>query len=814
MALQRAFLEYSCLDSACTLECHNAFWPDLFPDFEPAYQMTIDILEPLMFMQTRGIKINRTALEATRAEILKLAAEKQENLNQLCGRDLNVNSPKDCQTYFYVELGIPPYYNEGSVTVDDLALQRLSRGTAKRPGLRQAKLVQEIRGLQKLNGTYLELEFDTDNRLRCSYNPRGTKFGRLSSSKTIFGTGCLMPEAEVLTPAGWIRIDKFKSGSQAMEWDPRDGSLSWGYPGVHIADSCGLMWECNTEQHRGSYTPDHRIPTMSHRQTIVTDNSALEASRRQFYLPIAGSFRDGDLNLSSLIRVIVMIQADGSVEDSNIRLSFTKSRKIDRCIKLLSDHGIAYTEQTTTAGYRRFCINSVTSKMITSLIGKEKLFGSWLLSLDQATLDAFIDEIQYWDAHIRGRSFIYFTTSPDNANWVATIAHLTGRSATSRVDIDNNSGYGQGANKPLYSINIKPRSYAIIEPKHWTPELYNGPVYCLKTNTSYFLVRYRGFIAITGNTNMQNLPQEFKRFLEADGVFVEIDKRQAEWVVVAYLSGDANMISVVESEEDTHIHTAHLMFGLEKEVLEYEGKLVGNNTDPDLIADIRSSDPILARFSSLLPRTMSGRQCGKKSNHGLNYDEGPNKFALINEMEQAEAKRIVEAYHSIYPGIRLWYESVKRQLQRERSLTNCFGRKVRFMDAWGPDLWKAAYSMLPQSTVVDSLNQGMVKIYHDPWISKVCDVSLAAQIHDSILLDVPREVFASPQFAEILRRAYHYVSPELCYNSRRFKIATDAKVGLNWGQFNKENNPTGMKELKDLAELPALLESWNVQGTK
>jgi hypothetical protein len=31
--------------------------------------------------------------------------------------------------------------------------------------------------------------FDADGRLRCSWNPRGTKFGRLSSSQTIFGTG-------------------------------------------------------------------------------------------------------------------------------------------------------------------------------------------------------------------------------------------------------------------------------------------------------------------------------------------------------------------------------------------------------------------------------------------------------------------------------------------------------------------------------------------------------------------------------------------------------------------------------------------------
>ena len=495
------FLTYNALDSACTVECHNKFWSDIQPHgFQPAYEMTTDLLPVLMFMQTRGIKVDFDGLNATKVDVLKSAAEKQEELNRLCGRELNVNSPKDCQTYFYIELGIPPYYNDGKVTVDDLALQRLTRGTAKRPGLRQAKLVQEIRGLQKLHGTYLNLEFDADGRMRCSYNPRGTKFGRLSSSKTIFGTG----------------------------------------------------------------------------------------------------------------------------------------------------------------------------------------------------------------------------------------------------------------------------------------------------------------------TNQQNLPQEFKKFLVADEgcVFWEVDKVQAEWVVVAYLCGDANMIKVIEDEKDTHIHTASLMFSIPPDVLEAEDKLVGNNTDPDWIAKVRAAGDIPEQYWDALPRTMSGRQCGKKSNHGLNYDEGFVQFALINEIEQREAKRIVEMYHLIYPGIRAWYETIKRKLQKDRSLTNCFGRKVRFLDAMGPDLFKAAYSMLPQSSVVDSLNKGMVQIYNDDLITSVSqwNVDVLAQVHDSILLQVPIEVVKSGAFASLQEMVYNYVSPELSYSGRTFKIRTDAKMGLNWGGFNKEGNPKGMRKVKGAAEALRIVE--------
>ena len=404
MKMSEDFLRYAALDAACTKEIHDGFWPNL-GHFQTAVDLTMKLFPVLMFMQTRGIKVNKEALASTRVDVTADIKTKQEELDLLCGRALNVNSSQDCQRYFYSELGVKPYTNkDGNPTVDDKALQRLVRGVAGRPGLRQAKLVQEIRGLQKLYGTYLNLSFDADDRIRCSFNPRGTKFGRLSSSKTIFGTG----------------------------------------------------------------------------------------------------------------------------------------------------------------------------------------------------------------------------------------------------------------------------------------------------------------------TNFQNLPQDFKKFLVADDgyVFVEVDKRQAEWVVVAYATGDANMISAVERGIDVHTHTASLMFHAEPELIKKEGKIVGHNTDADYIRELRQTQ-LSEFYDARWPRTMSLRQCGKKSNHGLNYDEGANGFALINEIEIPEAKRIVALYHQIYPGIRLWYESIKRDLAKDRTLTNCFGRSVRFMGQWGDDLWKSSYAMIPQSTVVDSLNDGMVRIHAD-----------------------------------------------------------------------------------------------------
>ena len=77
-----------------------------------------------------------------------------------------------------------------------------------------------------------------------------------------------------------------------------------------------------------------------------------------------------------------------------------------------------------------------------------------------------------------------------------------------------------------------------------------------------------------------------------------------------------------------------------------------------------------------LPRSMSIRQAGKKGNHGLNYMEGENRFALQNEIDASEAKKIIHYYTRVaYPGINLWWEAVKRQLKEDQDSNELFREK-------------------------------------------------------------------------------------------------------------------------------------------
>jgi len=287
-------------------------------------------------------------------------------------------------------------------------------------------------------------------------------------------------------------------------------------------------------------------------------------------------------------------------------------------------------------------------------------------------------------------------------------------------------------------------------------------------------------------------------------IFIELDKTGAEWVVVAYLSGDAQMLKVVESGESPHPMTGHLISGVPIPVIEKEDRLIGHRTDPEELEDIRGGIAELQGNNYFLPRTMSIRQAGKKSNHGLNYGMGYRRFALENEVEEREAKAIVSMYREeAYPGIPVWWHTIREQLSKDRTLINCFGRKRAFREAWGSDLFEQAYAFLPQSTVVDIVNDAMRLIYMD---DAMRNVQLLAQVHDSLLLQV---TYRKPEYVAAICQTIglEYMNPTLQYNSKEFQIGTEAKIGLHWGEdgmkpihLSNDRNKTA-ESIKEVWEL-------------
>jgi len=279
-------------------------------------------------------------------------------------------------------------------------------------------------------------------------------------------------------------------------------------------------------------------------------------------------------------------------------------------------------------------------------------------------------------------------------------------------------------------------------------------------------------------------------------MLLNFDKAGAEWVVVAYLTGDEAMLSIAQDRsQDAHSVTASRISRVPVELVLQEHKIVKTETEPNRIEMLRHKHlPTLYEKSYFLPRSMSLRQMGKKSNHGLNYDEGYKTFALINEMSEKEAKSVVRLYKfKAYKGIDRWHRAIQEKLLKDRTLTNCFDRKCYFMEGWGPDLFKQAYAFIPQATVGDMVNEGLVKAMNDGR-GDFKPLQLLAQVHDSAEFQYLSDDLRA--LARVcIKIGNDYMRPKCRYVSmvpnreewefppteREFYIETDLKVGMSKG---------------------------------
>lgn len=154
------------------------------------YERQRKLIEPLLYMGERGIRIDvQGMLNYSNSQQLELTSL-TEKLKEEIGHDINPNSPAQLKEYFYKECGIKPYKNRNTheETTDVDALKRIYRLGSK--GSNVARIMLDIRSLSKRISTYLDIgKVDKDGRYRSSYKPVGAETGRLSSGKTIFGTG-------------------------------------------------------------------------------------------------------------------------------------------------------------------------------------------------------------------------------------------------------------------------------------------------------------------------------------------------------------------------------------------------------------------------------------------------------------------------------------------------------------------------------------------------------------------------------------------------------------------------------------------------
>lgn len=147
----------------------------------------VRLAEPLMAATARGIRID-TALRKAVHEDFDLKIENLQNfLDGGAGRHINVKATKDVQWLLYDKLNLPIKTNRksGNVTADKNAINELA-GEYSNPLLQTVLRIREYRDFIE---RYLNAPLSADGRMRCSFDPTGTKSNRLASRASLDGSG-------------------------------------------------------------------------------------------------------------------------------------------------------------------------------------------------------------------------------------------------------------------------------------------------------------------------------------------------------------------------------------------------------------------------------------------------------------------------------------------------------------------------------------------------------------------------------------------------------------------------------------------------
>lgn len=243
-------------------------------------------------------------------------------------------------------------------------------------------------------------------------------------------------------------------------------------------------------------------------------------------------------------------------------------------------------------------------------------------------------------------------------------------------------------------------------------------------------------------TNLQNITADLRRLFlpDVDCYIVKADLKQAENIMVAYMTGDPFMIKAIEDGGDLHAKIAGMIF-------------------KKPISDV----------------TKKERQLGKKIGHASNYGMRPKRLQEVCwEEEQIvlsskEAKGLMEAYFEAFPKIRVWHKDIQGQLSRARALSNPFGRTRHFMGYWGDDLFREAYAFLPQGAIADWVAKCIIQL------DQRTDIRL--QVHDEIVFNVPKG-----ELERTCKLIKQVMETPFRLLGRSVSIPVEIKWGENWGE--------------------------------
>lgn len=263
-----------------------------------------------------------------------------------------------------------------------------------------------------------------------------------------------------------------------------------------------------------------------------------------------------------------------------------------------------------------------------------------------------------------------------------------------------------------------------------------------------------------------------RRIFEADPgqrlVHIDLDQAEAREVGWTFwlLFGSPTYLDACE-KGDLHTTTARLVWPS----LGWTGSL----TEDRKIAE------------QLYYRHFSYRQTSKRGGFLTNYMGTAWTASRKLKVPLKIMENFQDAYiNQAYPDFPRWWTWNQEQLETSHELTNNFGcRRHFFGRPRDPATLREAIAFGPQSSTAQRLELGLWRIWHH-----MPQVQMLAQVYDSLTFQVREDTPPGP----IIQQALKYMSIPMEHAGRVFDVPGSVKVGWNWGTYDADRNPNGLRK--------------------
>ena len=254
--------------------------------------------------------------------------------------------------------------------------------------------------------------------------------------------------------------------------------------------------------------------------------------------------------------------------------------------------------------------------------------------------------------------------------------------------------------------------------------------------------------------NLQNIPIRTERgrairdaFVPEPGnVFVNADYSQFELRLAAVMADEKDMIAAFNSGADIHAKTASEVYGIP-------------------LDDV----------------TKTQRRAAKVINFGILYGMSSHGLAAAANMTFSEAKRFIDEYFRIRPKLRAFIDDTIAQAHDKGYVETMFGRRRPTPDVKSSNFMvrssaeRAAANMPVQGTEADLMKMAMIEVEKKLHSADVPLGEQLLQIHDSIMVECPRE--NAEIVSDLLQKTMENIYPAL-----GIALKVDVSIGNNWGE--------------------------------